>query len=466
MPLSRFAAIVGAALALAVPASANAAARILPSHAGLKDLDARTGRVAATAAQKQAVSALNARAQWNRYGTVASLIADDGFLTGVSSGSAPEIARAFIRSHADLFRLTAADVDGLELVNDAKLVASDGHAVLFRQHFGALTAGHDGMIRVGVSGGRVAYVSSSAAGSQAAPAAATLSATDAWLKAAANAGLGVSRAALKTPTTRDGWTTFDVSGLATPLVGKQAIGQRARLVAFPTYTQGVRAAFETVVLDVQGGRSRAYRSFVDARTGEVLYRSNEVKELADDQPSGGTFTGNTGSGCGDPQPIDVAGAFSVSVVASANLPSDDIVLKLMGPGGSAVASSDTGTSPEAVNYTGNGGKVADGTYQIVVCAFNDPTVPASGDSFDYTGGWAINTVAGAPSTAANPSWPYFANAPAGDNRLVGCFLAAAGCDAGLNNTASRGPWDVMPATGTPTFTTQGNNARTAEARTT
>jgi extracellular elastinolytic metalloproteinase len=465
MHLSRSAAILSAALALAVPASANGAARILDSHAGLKDLDARTGRVTVTAAQKQAVSALGARAQWNRYGTPASLIADDGFLTGVSSGGAAEVARSFIRSHADLFRLSSADVDALELVNDAKLVGSDGHAVLFRQRFGGLAAGHDGMITVGVTGGRVAYVSSSAAGSQAAPAAATLSATDAWLKAASNAGFNVSRAALKTPTTRDGWTTFNVSGLATPLAGKQAIGQRARLVAFPTYTQGVRAAFETVVLDVQGGRSRAYRSFVDARTGDVLYRTDEVKELADDQPSAGTFTGNTGSGCGDPQPIDVAGAFSVSVVASANLPSDDIVLKLIGPGGSAVASSDTGTSPEAVNYTGNGGKVADGTYNIVVCAFNDPTVPASGDSFDYTGGWAINTVAGAPSTAANPAWQYFANAPAGDNRIVGCFLAAAGCDVGLNNAASRGPWDVEPATGTPTFTTQGNNARTAEART-
>ena len=176
MHLSRSAAILGAALAFAVPASANAAARILPAHAGLKDLDARTGRVTATAAQKQAVSALGARAQWNRYGTPASLIADDGFLTGVSSGGAPEIARAFIRSHADLFRLSAADVDNLELVNDAKLVAGDGHAVLFRQRFGGLTAGHDGMITVGVTGGRVAYVSSSAAGSQAAPAAATLSA--------------------------------------------------------------------------------------------------------------------------------------------------------------------------------------------------------------------------------------------------------------------------------------------------
>jgi extracellular elastinolytic metalloproteinase len=462
----RTAAIAGAAIALALPASASAVARILPAHAGLKDLDARAGRMLPTAAQKQEVTTLGARAEWNRFGTPASLIADDGFLSGIAGGTAPELARSFLRAHADLFRLSAADVDGLELVNDAKLVAGDGHAVLFRQRFGGLTAGHDGMITVGVSGGRVAYVSSSAAGSQAAPAAATLSAADAWLKAAANAGFSVSRASLTAGGTRDGWTTFGVTGLATPIVGKQAIGQRARLVAFPTYTQGVRAAFETIVLDVQGGRSRAYRSFVDARTGEVLFRSNEVKELADDQPSGGTFTGSTGSGCGDPTPIDVAGAFSIGVFASANVPSDDIVLKLIGPGGSAVASSDTATSPEAVNYTGSGGKVADGTYQIVVCAFNDPTVPPSGDSFDYSGAYAINTVGGAPSTASNPSWQYFPNAPAGDTRIVGCFLNGAGCDVGLNNTASRGPWDVLPATGTPTFTTQGNNARTAEARTT
>jgi extracellular elastinolytic metalloproteinase len=461
---SRTAAIVVAALALAVPASASAAAHILPGPAGLRDLDARTGRVLPTAAQKQEVTALGARAQWNRYGTPASLIAADGFLTTAGGGSAADIARGFVRTHHDLFRLTAADVDSLELVNDSRLVASDGHAVLFRQRFGDLAAGHDGMITVGVSGGRVAYVSSTATGSQAAPAAATLSAADAWVKAATNAGFNVTRSALSGIATRDGWTTFSAAGLATPVAGKAAIGQRARLVAFPTYTGGVRAAFETIVLDVKGGHARAYRSFVDARTGEVLYRTNEVKQAADNEP--GTFSGNTGSGCGDPHPVPVTGAYGISAVATANLPSDDIVLKLIGPGGSAVASSDTGTSPEAVNYTNDGAKIADGTYTIVVCAFNDPTVPASGDSFDYSGGYAINTAAGAPSTAANPRWSYFANAPAGDNRITGCFLLTTGCTVGINNTASRGPWDVTAATGTPTFTTQGNNARTAEARTT
>ena len=204
--------------------------------------------------------------------------------------------------------------------------------------------------------------------------------------------------------------------LATPGVpgSKRSVDQRSRLVAFPTYTQGVRPAFETIVLDAAGGRPRAYRSFVDARTGEVLFRSNEVKQAAADDNGTGTFSGSTAdgaNGCGNPHPVEVSGAYSIGAFATANLPSDDIVLKLIGPGGKAVASADTGTSPEAVNYSNNGAKIADGTYQLVVCAFDDPTVPASGDNFDYSGGYAVNTAAGTPSAAGNPSWKFFEGGP-------------------------------------------------------
>jgi extracellular elastinolytic metalloproteinase len=169
--------------------------------------------------------------------------------------------------------------------------------------------------------------------------------------------------------------------------------------------------------------------------------------------------------------VTVSGAYSIAVFASANVPSDDIVLKLIGPGGSAVASSDVGTSPEAIDYSNDGAKLADGAYQIVVCAFGAPTVPSSGAGFGYTGAYAVNTAAGTPSTAANPSWRFFQASPqldysATDSRVTGCFLLTAGCDLGLNNTASRGPWDAIPTLGTSSFTTQGNAARTAEARTT
>ena len=113
--------------------------------------------------------------------------------------------------------------------------------------------------------------------------------------AAANAGVHAVAADLKGIHTTDGWTRFTVAGLATPLIPgtKDAIGQRARLVALPT-ANGMRAAFETVVLDVDGGRARAYRSFVDARTGTVLIRQNEVKNAAEDDGTG-TFSGNTGN---------------------------------------------------------------------------------------------------------------------------------------------------------------------------
>ena len=48
--------------------------------------------------------------------------------------------------------------------------------------------------------------------------------------------------------------------------------------------------------------------------------------------------------------LAVSNAYSIGAFATANLPSDDIVLRLVGPDGKAVASSDTGTSPEAVTY--------------------------------------------------------------------------------------------------------------------
>ena len=61
-PLRRGAVASAVVLALAAPVLGRRRRSILPAHAGLKDLDARTGRVTATAAQKQAVSA-SARAR-------------------------------------------------------------------------------------------------------------------------------------------------------------------------------------------------------------------------------------------------------------------------------------------------------------------------------------------------------------------------------------------------------------------
>ncbi len=158
----------------------------------LADADARVGKVAPTAAQTSEVDALGAVVRWNRYGTPSSLIQHGGFLATGSSGAPTTVARNFVLAHRALFRLSSADVAALEVVNDAKLTGTNAHAVLLRQRFGTLRAGEDGLIAVGTVGDKVAYVSSSASGGGPAPAAATLSVTQAWQKAAANVGRNVA----------------------------------------------------------------------------------------------------------------------------------------------------------------------------------------------------------------------------------------------------------------------------------
>ena len=59
-----------------------------------KDLamDARTGSVAPRAAQRDAVRGMDARAQWNRFGTPSSLIREGGWLAVGLDGSPSEVA--------------------------------------------------------------------------------------------------------------------------------------------------------------------------------------------------------------------------------------------------------------------------------------------------------------------------------------------------------------------------------------
>src|SRR4051794_31837855 len=147
----------GAAVAaLALPGAALGAAQILPVHEGLADLDARAGSVAPTAAQRSAVSALGARASWTRFGTVGSLIRDGGSLAPGLGAAAATAARSFVRTNRSLFGLSDQGVSNLGLVGDNRLTGTSAHVVPFRQSFGGLPATQDGMIAVGVTGGKVA----------------------------------------------------------------------------------------------------------------------------------------------------------------------------------------------------------------------------------------------------------------------------------------------------------------------
>jgi len=483
------------------PASGIAAA--FSNHQGLPDLDARVGSVAPTSAQTQIVSTLGAHATWNQFGTPKSLIRYGGYLaTGLSSNPVAA-AKTFITNNAALFGLSSQGVANLRLLNNSPMVGSAGHAVLFRQTFGGLAATQDGLITVGVVNGNVAYASSSSAGDGSAPAAATISPKAAWLLAAANVGYTLSPVDLSTGKNINGWLTFAAPGLTEY--------QRVRLTALPTPTEGVRPAYESIVLDNSRNGAQAYTEFIDAVTGKVWLRHNAVQQFADSGTSAatsaaaaaaatqtcdstgricefdGTMPGTTPADCSVNGPFTApANTQTVAVSSSADVVANDISLYLdVGvQGNGAGGSSDQGTSPEAVSYAPAGGVPAGTLLWVRTCPSPAPAGPFAGP-LSYHGSLAFNDASGVPSVPQfTPKWSAFAanpllgtspafpwGYPNTDNRIVYCWLpslnnlsaADSNCQYAVSNTASRVPWDADPHTGATTATTTGNNATTGEA---
>ena len=245
-------AATAALLTTAFAGVANSAPRRRPptivqgGAAALPDKDVRPGRVAPTAQQRAEVG--KATVRWNALGTPATLTEQGAPLATGLAADPERAARDYLRSHADVFGLTEAALDSLETV--AVNPIGKGAAVLLRQRFGNLPAGHDGQVALGVTGGKVVSVTSTLARDTAAPAPATLTADQAVAAAAKDAS--IKAAAAKT--------------------------RRTRLVAVPT-AQGARSAYEVTLID--GSDAAAVTSYVDARSGEVLVRENLVDNDAD-----------------------------------------------------------------------------------------------------------------------------------------------------------------------------------------
>ncbi|MQA60653.1 MAG: peptidase M36 [Actinophytocola sp.] len=259
------------------------------------DLDAREGKLTPTAEQTARAPELGATAvRWNAFGTPHLLLKHGGYLSGPADGAAVDVARAFVRDNRVLFRLSAAAVDALDVLRDTPLydspdlvpVLRDGakpanpdvaHVVQFRQTFGDLTAGWDGLLTIGVQrDGRIAVVSSSLTGDSEVTGAHRLDAAAAIKAAAVDVELDLG--SLSAVPSEDDWSTFDAA-LSHDV-------QRARLTAMPTPRDGVRKAWEVTLLKAghddheDDGRPAAFISFVDAETGKVLLRSNRVDHFA------------------------------------------------------------------------------------------------------------------------------------------------------------------------------------------
>jgi hypothetical protein len=461
----------------------------------VENLDAREGALQPSAAQRAVAEQLGADAtRWNRFGTPHVLFNRDGYLSAPRSGAAVDVARGFVLDNRDLFRMTADAVDGLEVVGDSPLHdspdlarARDGkplanpdvaHVVTFRQTFGDLVAGHDGLLTVGVQrDGRVAWVSSSVTGDDTVSGSRELDAAAALSAAAEDVGLDLGDLS---PVEAEGpWTTFTATGSRDL--------QRARLMALPTPTDGVRQVWETTLLkadhtDEHGhGHPAAYISFVDAETGEVLVRDNRVDHLANGlktpaaaamaAPSGDTFSGQTDD-AGACTPADARHPFTVedgqgqiTVGTAVTMPNgldDDITINLYRVGeDQPVAAQDLLASPEVLTWSPAGGVPA-GEYAVEICEFT----PSAG-SIGYAGTFTAGPGGGAgvtmPRWRVFPANPNFTDSaePGADFRQLWCWISdSEECQAEQQNTASRVPWDVL-APSAPTFTTLGNNASTA-----
>jgi extracellular elastinolytic metalloproteinase len=480
--------LTGAALVAAlgvamVPSSALPAADIHDhDHADeAADYDSRVGKIAPTKLQRAHAKRLKANVTWSKFGTPASVSRHGKFLArGVRGKTAADAARWYLNRHKAFFGLGS--VNQLALVRANRLTGSNGWAVTYRQVFGGLQAAEGGTVTVGVTGTkrrgwRIGYVSSALTRDRALTGSVKLSSAGAWVTAAKSVGLTRSIAQVLTRKVTRGWTQLGVAGIET---------QRARLVAFPTVRNGVVPAYETLVLDTRRAKPLAHRVYVDARSSRVLARSN----LVDHASSGSglklmgpthTFSGEVAAGdgaCGPDHSFAIpAGNRALDGFAAATVITNDLVLFLI-KDGVVLVEADTLFSPEQFRYEPAGGVPA-GTYIVRVCDFDDnPPGPDPGPA----AGWAApRTYTGTLTEDDSPAPPpYLArwktfpanpplhvlpadpwNNPSTDTRETWCWVAAPGCHRVLHNLASRGPWDHDHKLNTPTFTTRGNNAKSA-----
>lgn len=320
-PLLALLAAGALAAGFAVAPSATAARLVDPLGYGFQGeggldaetADLRVGSVLPTVQQRDLVAELGARATWNPFGTPKVLTRDDaGFFTGPSEAAPVEVAREFVRDHAVLFGLDAdattparlAVVKAVPLTEGPQTRAKrlgqpvdwsdNAHVVTFRQVFDGRPAALDGLLTVGMDPqGRVGWASASTTADARVTNTVTLSMVDAYLAAARDARIEIDRDDVELLETL---TPLGARVLRRAGVQDQ---QTVRLVAVPTPRDGVRLAFEAVVLrSLTDGveHPHAYLSMVDAQTGEVLHRSNRLQHLSADGEHSAADAAEPGAG--------------------------------------------------------------------------------------------------------------------------------------------------------------------------
>src|SRR3954471_1671210 len=276
------------ALKLLLPAAlAVLALALVPSSFGVVNLDDGTtdqisdfdarAEAAPGADQLAAASGINAKIQWTKFGTPAQVFHRGGYVAvGVKAPNAAAAARSWLATHKTAFGLNS--VRHLRLMTaNALRGAPNFHAVSFRQAFGNQLSA-DGVVTVAVlkakRSWRVLYASSSLTPDAPLTGKQKLSPLSAWLHAARAAGIHVKAGnASVLGKTADGALAISALGVS----GAETV----KPIAFGTPRHGALRAYDATVTRSLQGAQNAYRVIVDAATGRLLYRQNQVFNAID-----------------------------------------------------------------------------------------------------------------------------------------------------------------------------------------
>jgi len=248
-----------AGAAPAAPAKSPSNNPFLGDGSASRDKDNRAGAAAPNATQRS-LAKKSGSVAWNAFGTPQSLMPARGAKTIATGLSAdPEAAaRQYLVQNQSLFGIDAASVAKMDKIM-AKPLGS-GTVVMLRQRFGNLPAGHDGLVSVLVNKGAVVHVTSSLSRNTSAPEAATIDASAAYAAALNDAGL-----------TADQAQPAPVTEVAVPMPNGPA-----------------RAAYQVSVVGKDASKLTSFNTYVDARTGGVLVREDQV-DFDSDNPMWAVF---------------------------------------------------------------------------------------------------------------------------------------------------------------------------------
>ncbi len=245
------------------------------SHEHLYDVRNVLSGVIPTQAQLLATNQLiksigsGVKVQWNTmFGTPSSIMKAKGYLTEPKSGDAETIARQWLKNNAEVFGLTAKDIDSLQVTRNYKMPGTELQPVTFQQSFDGIQSIFGGRVIVAVNKtGQILSVTGNMTKAKDFKNEYALTATEALNKVVALESPGSTYTA-NLEGQKNGWDVFDGANvLPTKQYVKKAVFAKGNEIV-PVYRVLHIAELE-----------KGSEVIIDAKTGERLYERSLAQHL-------------------------------------------------------------------------------------------------------------------------------------------------------------------------------------------